>query len=128
VNGALITGNIFGNTSTNGSTSITSGNSNAGVKSTGNQTLTSDSQSLGTGTPSPFTLACGKLKTNNLYNAVQVNLVGGTGVTAIAMNGSTIINQSSAALTPFSMVLNPGETMQVTCSTVPTATYAAFNP
>jgi hypothetical protein len=59
---------------------------------------------------------------------VQVNLVGGTGVTAIAKNGNTIISQTSNPLSPFSMVLNVGGTMRVTCTTTPTAAYAAFNP
>ena len=53
------------------------------------------------------------------------------GVTPLALackNGNAIISQPSAALSPFSLLLNVGDTMQVTCTTVPSATYAAFNP
>jgi hypothetical protein len=124
----LMSGNLFGNTSAVGSTSVFSGAGNLNIKTTGNHVLASDNQSIGTGNTSPFTLACGSLATNTLYNAVQVNLAGGTGVTAIAKNGNSIITQASAPLSPFSMVLNVGETLQLTCTTVPTATYAAFNP
>jgi hypothetical protein len=59
---------------------------------------------------------------------VEVSLFGGAGVTAVAKNGRPIISQASAALSPFSLLLNVGDTMQVTCTTVPSATYAAFNP
>lgn len=115
----------FGAT-TGSSTAFNVGASNTNIQTSGNSTV--GTVTLGTSTTAPFTLACGTLETNGLINAVQVNLVGGTGVTAIAKNGNTIISQASAALTPFSMILNPGETMLVTCSAVPTATYAAFNP
>jgi hypothetical protein len=55
-------------------------------------------------------------------------LFGGAGVTAVAKNGRPVISQPSAALSPFSLLLNVGDTIQVTCTTAPSATYAAFNP
>jgi hypothetical protein len=109
-----------------GRVSISNGGTNGSIKSVGNHVLANVNQSLGTGATAPFALACGTLATNSLYNAVQVNLAGGTGVTAIAKNGNTIVSQNSNPLSPFSMVLNVGETMRVTCTTVPTATYGCW--
>jgi hypothetical protein len=128
VNNVLLAGNLFGNTSAAGATSIFLGSGNSNVKATGNHILGSDNQTLGTSSTTPFALACGKPATNTLYNAVEVSLFGGAGVTAVAKNGSTIISQASAALSPFSLLLNVGDNMQVTCTTAPSATYAAFNP
>jgi hypothetical protein len=128
VNNVLLAGNLFGNTSAAGATSILLGSGNSNVKATGNHILGSDNQTLGTSSTTPFALACGRPATNTLYNAVEVSLFGGAGVTAVAKNGRPIISQASAALSPFSLLLNVGDTMQVTCTTVPSATYAAFNP
>lgn len=128
VNNAFVTGNLFGNTSAAGSTSIFNGGSNGAIRSAGNQALASDSQSLGTTTTAPFTLACGTLETNTLYNALMVGLYGGTGVTTVSKNGTVVANQGSGALTPFSLMLMPGDTMQVACATPPNAAYSAFNP
>ena len=128
VNNVLLAGNLFGNTSAAGAMSILLGSGNSNVKATGNHILVSDKQTLGTSSTPPFALACGRPATNTLYNAVEVSLFGGAGVTAVAKNGSAIISQPSAALSPFSLLLNVGDTMQVACSTVPSATYAAFNP
>jgi Pectate lyase superfamily protein len=128
VNNVLLAGNLFGNTSAAGAMSILLGSGNSNVKATGNHILVFDKQTLGTSGTAPFALACGKPATNTLYNAVEVSLFGGAGVTAVAKNGRPIISQPSAALSPFSLLLNVGDTMQVTCGTVPSATYAAFNP
>jgi hypothetical protein len=128
VNNVLLAGNLFGNTSAAGAMSILLGPGNSNVKATGNHILVSDKQTLGTSSTPPFALACGRPATNTLYNAVEVSLFGGAGVTAVAKNGRPIISQASAALSPFSLLLNVGDTMQVTCTTVPSATYAAFNP
>jgi hypothetical protein len=128
VNNVLLAGNLFGNTSAAGATSIFLGSGNSNVKATGNHILGSDNQTLGTSSTTPFALACGRPATNTLYDAVEVSLFGGAGETAVAKNGSTIISQTSATLSPFSLLLNVGDNMQVTCTTAPSATYAAFNP
>jgi hypothetical protein len=128
VNNVLLAGNLFGNTSSAGAMSIFLGSGNSNVKATGNHILVFDKQTLGTSNTPPFALACDKPATNTLYNAVEVSLFGGAGVTAVAKNGRPVISQPSAALSPFSLLLNVGDTIQVTCATAPSATYAAFNP
>lgn len=128
VSNVLVASNLFGNTGALGATSIFNGSTNTNIKSSGNHTLTGDGQSLGTGGAAPFTLACGTSQTNNLYNGVEAYLSGGTGVTAVIKNGATVYSQASAALPPFSLVLGVRDTLQITCSTPPTATYAALNP
>jgi hypothetical protein len=127
-NNVSIEGNQFGNSSAGGSASINNGGSNANLVSFGNRVLANDAQTLGTGTTVPFTLACGTLETNTLYNSATGYLFGGTGVTAIAKQGQTYYTQASGTLPLTEITLAPGETMQVTCSTTPTINWQASNP
>lgn len=123
----LLSANIFGNTSAVGATSVFAG-SNTNIRTRSNFALASDNQILGTGNSAPGTLACNTPLTNVFANGETVTLFGGTGVTAVARNGASIYTQSSAALPVMTIVLDQGETMQVNCTTVPTANWMALNP
>ena len=122
-----ITGNIFGNTSATGATSILM-NTSPNVKSSSNQVITGDNQTLGSGASPPFTLTCGATFTNNLTNATTGYMFGGTGATTITKNGQIVFTQGAAALPFTSITLDVNDTINVACATPPTTTWAAQNP
>lgn len=125
----LFAGNIFGNTAATGAASFginATGNDN--IFHVSNHVIAATSQSLGTGTTAPGVITCGGVVTNNLTNDTTVTLFGGTGVTSVNLNGVAWYTQASAPLPPLTVVVETKDTLQVACSTVPTANWRSLNP
>lgn len=125
VSNIVWSGNNFANTTGLGSAAIdVSGGctncSGSGNKKQGNTTL---------GASALTAIACGVANTHANPNSIQFNAAGGTGVTAISKNGSTMLSQASAALPNTPIYLDPGDTFTVTCATPPVAgTVYPVNP
>lgn len=127
VNNVLAANNVLGNTSALGSTSFFDGGSNINIKTENNHSVASDNQSTGTTTMSG--LSCGGTVTNNNDNAVQAYLYGGSGITSISKNGVGVYTQASGTLTSgIHIILQPGETVNVACGSIPASTWTVSNP
>lgn len=108
------TGNIFYNTTGNGSTAI-SATTCSNCSGSGNKKI--NNTTLGANALAAF--VCGSATTNTNTNQIQFYAGGGTGVTAMLKNGSATLSQVSAPLPNTLVVMDPAETIQFTCTTPP---------
>jgi len=115
--------NVFGNTTGTGSTAISlssctncSGSGNKKINNTtlGNTTFTAP--------------ACGVASVNNSGNMLELSGAGGTGVTLVTRGGTSVFGQASNPMPPIDFIVNPGDSVIVTCTTPPGFNVFAVNP